>query len=176
MNKQTFEIFQRPLPGLSGADRLLLFHALPQSVQDQMWRNHAVRIAVRRFMDDEAAFQSRRPKPKCRPTRSESCQLLRSPEDLHRGTEALASIPAEVYIPALTDSEPLPGGRVRCPLPDHDDLHPSATYKGSVFYCHRCGEGGGVFQLGSALSGLPDRGDQFPQLRAWVAERMLGAA
>ena len=175
MKGHTFEMFQRPLPGLSGADRLLLFSALPRSVQDEMWRNREVRIADRRFLDGEVGFQSRKPRSNSS-ARAPALRRSRMVPDDDQRTQALASINAQVYIPALTDSEPLSGGRVRCPLPDHEDLHPSATYRGAVWYCHRCGEGGGVFQLGSALSGLSDRGDEFPRLRTWVAQRLLGAA
>ena len=168
-----FEQFQHPLPGLSGADRLRLFDALPESVQEAMWKDLAWTIADRRFLDGELPFQSRKPKRKRRPVRQPATPVA---DDWRRMTETLASIPAETYLPILDpDCEPS-RGHVRCPLPDHEDRHPSATYKDSVWYCHRCGEGGGIFQLGSELSGLGDHGDEFCELRRWVAERMLGAA
>lgn len=167
----TFERFQRPLPGLSGADRLRLFDALPESERAAMWQRLRERTEDRRFLDGDAAFVSRRPKPR---RINRQSPIASGGDDWRRGTEALAAIPSEVYIPVLTDSDPLPGGRVRCPLPDHDDRHPSATYRKTVWYCHRCGEGGGIFQLGSALSGLGDHGDEFGELRRWLAEQMLG--
>jgi len=167
----TFEQFQRPLPGLSGADRLRLFYALSESVRREMERDRVVKIADRRFLDGQVGFQSRKPKPKRRPLRQPTTPAA---EDWRRVTETIAAIPAETYLPMLDpDCEP-DRGRVRCPLPDHEDRHPSASYKDSVWYCHRCGEGGGIFTAAAAITGLGERGDEFCELRKWLAERMLG--
>jgi hypothetical protein len=174
----TFERFQLPLPGLSGADRLALFNALPESDRREMERNRVVRIADRRFLDGEVGFVSRKPKPKPkrRPTRGPAFRSDTSADNWRRETEVLAQVPAETYLPVFSpDCEPH-RGRIRCPLPDHEDLHPSATYRDSVWFCHRCGEGGGIFRAASAITGLADRGDQFPELRRWVADRLLGVA
>jgi hypothetical protein len=59
-------------------------------------------------------------------------------------------------------------------LPDHEDLNPSASYSGTVWYCHRCSVGGGIFTLAAALTGLRERGEDFNELRRWTAERLVG--
>lgn len=166
--------FQAKLDRLdwNGEIGLVLAHALPEQVLREWDQRQKARIADRRYVEGQVglvSYKQRRPK---RPSQGRAITAA----DPRRPTEVLAGIPAEVYIPALTDSEVFPGGGCNCPLPDHDDLNPSASVKDAVWYCHRCGEGGGIFQLGSALSGLRDRGDQFFELRKWLAERLLGAA
>jgi hypothetical protein len=80
--------------------------------------------------------------------------------------------PAEIYLPALAGVEPLPGGRCRCPLPEHEDLSPSASYRRCDWYCHPCGVGGGPFDLAAALTGLSLSGPDFWQVVAWAADRL----
>ena len=173
LTQPTFQQFQRPLPGLSSHDRLLLFHALPESVQQSMWDRLAIQVEDRRYADGDGPFIDRRPKPKRRPIRTAS----NLPSDSWlRGTEALASIPAETYLTVLApESEPT-RGKCRCPLPDHEDHHPSATYKDTVWYCHVCGIGGTCFTIAAAKTGLNTRGRDFIELRKWIARQMLGAA
>lgn len=166
----SFDDLHQALPGLSGADRLLLFNALPPQVQREMERHLEGQVADRRFRDGQVEFKSRKRKPKPRPRAARRP----TPTDWQAGTQALAGIPAEDYLPVIADVEPLPGGRVQCPLPDHEDRNPSATYKDCVWYCHRCGEGGGIFTIAAAISGLGDRGDEFCELRRWTAGRMIG--
>lgn len=154
---------------LSDADKLTLFHALPEGVQRRFWERMRVQIADRRYVNGDGPFVCFRPKQKPRK------YSVRLPDDgWQRGTEALASIPAETYLAVLVPESDPGRGKCRCPLPDHEDRNPSASYKDSVWYCHRCAEGGGIFRLGSALTGLGDRGDQFADLRKWLAERLLG--
>lgn len=153
---------------------MLLFDALPKPVQDRMWKRLAEQTDDRRYADGLVEFKSRKPKQKrrSRPIRA----LSPSVEEWRRGTEALASISAETYLSVLSPESDPDRGRCRCPLPDHEDRNPSATYKDSVWYCHVCATGGGIFTLGSALSGLGDRGDDFCDLRKWLAERLLRVA
>ena len=176
MNRRpiSFESFQRPLPGLAGHDRLLLFEALPSKVQAEMWHWLAVKVADRHYANGTGPFIERRPKRQ--PRRPRRAVSTLPSDEWRRGTEALASIPAETYLTVLAPESDPHRGKCRCPLPDHEDNNPSATYKDSVWYCHVCGTGGGIFTLGSALTGLGDRGDQFCELRKWLADQLLGAA
>ena len=52
----------------------------------------------------------------------------------------------------------LPPGRqcqIRCPLPSHEDIHPSCTlFADGGWYCHVCQKGGDVVDLYAALNGL----------------------
>jgi len=161
--------FPNPLK-LSGPDQERVFYALPEPVRrdfsDQVIRQRE----DERFADGYVGFKSHR-KPKAK-TAYKPRPL--TAQDWRPGTEAIAGVPAETWLPIIAGVEPLPGGRVRCPLPDHEDNNPSATYRDTVWFCHRCGVGGGIFTAASAISGLGDRGDQFFDLRKWVAERLLG--
>src|SRR5215213_4113803 len=53
------------------------------------------------------------------------------------------------------DGERLPSGEVqfRCPLPDHEDIHPSARFNGEkgAWFCDVCGVGGGAYDLAERL-------------------------
>lgn len=173
----TFASFGEPLPNLSSSDRRLLFDALPERTQDRMWHRLAVQIDDRRYADGLAAFTSLKPTRRpASPTVHATNRTRSVSDDWRRGTEALASIPAETYLEVLTPESEPHRGKCRCPLPDHEDNNPSATYRDSVWFCHVCGTGGGIFRLGSALSGHHDHGPEFTNLRKWLAERLLGAA
>ncbi len=168
-----FDALRARFDGLTGADWLDLFESLPEHVKDAMWQRERVQIDDRRFANGSGPFVSRRPK---RTRRSAPARSFLPSDEWRRGTEALASIPAETYLSVLVPDTDPNRGKCHCPLPDHDDNNPSCTYKDSVWYCHVCATGGGIFQLGSALSGLGDHGDQFGDLRCWLADRMLGVA
>lgn len=156
--------------GWNGSIGLMLAEALPEEVLREWDQRQKARIADRRYVEDQVGFVSYKKRRPRRPAQKRAITAA----DWRKPTEVLAGIPAEVYIPALTDSEVFPGGRCNCPWPDHEDNNPSATFKDTVFFCHACGQGAGIFQLGAALSGLGDHGDQFFELRKWLAERMLG--
>ena len=118
MNRRpiSFESFQRPLPGLSGHDRLLLFEALPSKVQAEMWHWLAVKVADRHYANGTGPFIERRPKRQPRRPRRTTSTL--PSDDWRRGTEALASIPAETYLAVLAPESDPYRGKCRCPLPE----------------------------------------------------------
>jgi len=76
--------------------------------------------------------------------------------------DALAAIPPPEYFAALC-GVPVPpeGGLVRCPLPGHDDAHPSCMVYASTAQGWRCfshpggAVGGRIYDLASALDGGP---------------------
>lgn len=90
--------------------------------------------------------------------------------------DPLKAIDAEIYLEILAPESEPSRGRCRCPLPNHEDRNPSASYTGTVWYCHRCATGGDIYTLGSQLLGLAERGEDFLELRRELAGRMLGAA
>src|SRR5688572_24758929 len=53
------------------------------------------------------------------------------------------------------DGTTLPSGEVqfRCPLPDHEDIHPSARFNAEkgAWFCDVCGVGGGAYDLAERL-------------------------
>jgi DNA polymerase-1 len=71
------------------------------------------------------------------------------------------------------DGEPLPSGEVqfRCPLPDHEDAHPSARFNAEkgAWFCDVCGIGGGAYDLAERL-GLDTQG---LTLDAYAEEKRL---
>src|SRR4051812_26293811 len=71
------------------------------------------------------------------------------------------------------DGESLPSGEVhfRCPLPDHEDTHPSARFNAEkgTWFCDVCGEGGGAYDLAEQL-GIDSPG---LTLEAYAEEKRL---
>jgi hypothetical protein len=86
--------------------------------------------------------------------------------------EYLRTIEAAEYLEPIAGVEPLPGGRVRCPLPGHEDRHPSASYAGTCWFCHRCGAGSDLFGLVAAITGRSTTGPDFFEVARWAAERL----
>jgi hypothetical protein len=79
-----------------------------------------------------------------------------------RGEDPLSRIPPPVYVMALCGvAVPEGGGAISCPLPGHDDAHPSCVVSADVARGWRCFShpggpvGGRVYDLASALTGGP---------------------
>ena len=183
MSISTIERFQSNLDriGLDSAG-LDLWHALPEQERRRMEQRRLEQLDDRRYAVGLVGFKSRKPKRKHSgsetvvATSTNATDLSHLSDEWRSGTEALASLPAECYLAILAPESDPRRGRCRCPLPDHEDNNPSATYRDSVWYCHVCATGGGIFAIGAAISGLSDHGSDFVELRRWLAERMLGAA
>lgn len=170
-----FDQFQRVLPNLSGHERALLFSVLPEEDQEVMWGRLRQKIEDRRYADDLIEFPRRRPTR--RPVRSVPRAAGTQPQTTD---DPLRSVLPPDYFEALAGVEiPSRGGVVHCCLPGHDDRTPSLKvwpHPDKGFHCFGCGRGGTIYDLGRELSGLPDRGPGFIELRDWIAERVLGAA
>lgn len=88
-----------------------------------------------------------------------------------RSLLALREIRAELYLATLVPESNPTRGICRCPLPnDHEDRRPSASYKGTAWYCHRCGIGGGLFTLAAAITGRATTGPDFIEVVNWAAK------
>jgi hypothetical protein len=88
----------------------------------------------------------------------------------------LQRIAPPLYFRELAGVEPDRGGKVCCPLPDHDDPDPSCHVYGAAaqgWYCYGCGRGGDIYELAGALWGLRREGREFIQLRG-LLERRFG--
>lgn len=173
----TFESWWQSTPTLAGHDRMLLFFDLPDVDRAAAWTRLGIWSADRHFVRGDLPLldlQPARPKPK--PYRGRAGTETGRDVGWQRVTDGLSAIDAETYLEILVPESEPSRGICRCPLPDHEDRHPSASYRDTGWYCHRCGTGGGVFQLGAALTGLDDRGPDFNDLRRWLAERLIGAA
>jgi hypothetical protein len=96
-----------------------------------------------------------------------------------RGSGALDSIPPPVYFEALTGETPCRDGKVRCPLPDHEDRTPSChVYDDPAqgFYCFGCNRGGTIIDLGAALWSIEPRGAGYHQIRERIEHELRSMA
>jgi len=81
------------------------------------------------------------------------------------------------YFRAIAGIE-VPGhGFVSCPMPDHEDRHPSCKVWPSAqqgWHCFSCGVGGSIYDLAAAVEGGPTgaglRGEDFKRAQARVVE------
>ena len=92
------------------------------------------------------------------------------------GVDPLLEIAPAVYVEMLTGERPHRDGKIRCPLPDHEDRTPScAVYDDPEqgWYCFGCGRGGSIYDLAAAVSGIGTRGEDFKRLQTWIAQRLL---
>lgn len=95
------------------------------------------------------------------------------PVPLRIGQTDLRSLEAEHYVRALTGTDVRPGRRIRCPLPSHDDNHPSFSVKGRIWRCFGCGNGGDIFELASLLWGrAKNTKEQFHELACELEEKL----
>lgn len=95
--------------------------------------------------------------------------------------DPLADIAPPVYVRALTGLEPDRDGKVRCPLPGHEDGTPSCQVYPDAdrgWWCFGCERGGGVYQLAALLAGyrLPLRGADFIAVRNVLADHLTAEA
>jgi hypothetical protein len=99
-----------------------------------------------------------------------------APSSFH-AEDVLQSIQPPAYVEALTGLQIPASGMVCCPLPDHDDTHPSfRAYNDPQegWFCFGCARGGTIYDLAGELWGLQTRGDQFIELRKRLARALLG--
>jgi hypothetical protein len=91
-----------------------------------------------------------------------------------RRADQLQRIAPALYFRELAGAEPDRGGKVCCPLPDHDDPEPSChVYEDSAqgWYCYGCGRGGDIYELAGALWGFRREGCEFVELRQLLEKR-----
>jgi hypothetical protein len=89
--------------------------------------------------------------------------------------DPLKRIPATEYLPVIAGTEVLSSGRCRCPMPDHEDVHPSAKAYGTRWKCFSCGEKGGIIEVASATYGIGTTGPDYLLLRDRIVEAFLWA-
>ena len=138
---------------LDHSARIRAFQELPEDMQEAGYRR------VREY---------RRPPPRAVPLADGDIKAV-----------DLLEVDVAVYFERLAGIE-VPERRapsavaVHCPLPDHEDKHPSCRLyeETKSWYCFPCGKGGDILTLGSALSGFSRRGADFPRLLEWAAERL----
>ncbi len=95
--------------------------------------------------------------------------------------DQLANIAPAVYVEALTGLVPDRDGKVRCPLPGHEDGTPSLHVYPDPdrgWWCFGCERGGGVYQLAAILADypLPLRGADFIAVRVVLLDHLTAKA
>jgi len=172
----TFERWEAETPDLPGSVRRELLDYVPER-RDECWPNLAWQVAEeteRRRRDpllyDELPEKRRSPHHGTPTSTSTGSGRVEFSHD-----DPLRRIPAAVYLPALTGELVSSSGRTRCPMPDHEDLRPSANAYGTKWCCFSCGAGGSVIDLASAIYGIAPRGRGYWELRDLIVEALDGA-
>lgn len=152
--------------GLTGPERLAVFHALPEDVQAGAWDALAQVVEAQRAAEDDRPYQ---PRERKRLSTSDPLNYDRKAKD------PLVTIPPPEYVARLGGVDVSMWGTVRCPLPGHDERTGSmkvyeAPERG--WYCYGCHRGGSIFDFASATWGIPTRGAGFKELRRRLREEL----
>ncbi len=152
-----------------GALALELLDALPEGAEETCWRK------MRRDCDrlnrylNEGRAPSQAPR---RPTRSDSSGEVRR---LRPPTEPVRAFPLALAFEVLAGETVPHSEMVRCPSSDHEDRSPSCHVSADVFYCHGCGRGGSIVDLGGLLWGIEPRGAGYHEIRERLEAELLPA-
>ena len=170
MRPITFRVVHRAFSDAPPAERLEFFEALPASMQAEAWDCLRHQLECQRLAEGEIEWPSRRATPPRLAPRSPSLAVpIRD--------DVLDGISPRLYFEALTGEPVPPSGRVRCPAPGHEDVHPSClVYReaGRGWWCPVCGAGGSAIDLAAYLTNKEPRGSDYFELRRFVIERLLG--
>ncbi len=155
--------------------RQVAFGSLPARDQDECWT--ALRAECRERNEFERRELYLEP-----PKRHQPRQRSTAATSTRPGTVALSStddplkaVPPAVYFEAIARIVVPPNGWVSCPMPDHEDRHPSCQVLSTHWRCFGCGAGGSIIDLASALYGLTPRGRGYWELRDLIVEALGGA-
>lgn len=166
-----FELIQQDLADLPAAARCKLAGLYPADMQAEAWARVREETDCRRYFEGDLDFEAiAPPKPRRRRLRAmPGGNGARLPE-----RDILAEIETREYVEALTGEEVPRHGTIPCPLPGHDERTPSfKVYPGTRgFFCFGCQRGGDIYTLAAELSGIPNRGPAFIELRKWIADRI----
>lgn len=93
--------------------------------------------------------------------------------------DRLGDICPPEYFRALTGLVPDRGGKVACPLADHDDSTPSChVFQDAArgWFCHGCQRGGTIYDLAALLGGypMPLRSADFIAVRTVLLDHLGG--
>jgi hypothetical protein len=86
--------------------------------------------------------------------------------------DPLRRIPAKEYLPVIADVEVSATGTCRCPLPDHEDRHPSAKTYGARWHCFGCNRRGGIIDVAAAVYGVEPTGADYWRLRDMILDAL----
>jgi CHC2 zinc finger len=91
--------------------------------------------------------------------------------DIAAQKERLREIPTEDYVPCLSGEDFERGGKMRCPLPNHDERTPSFhVRRDNRWQCFGCGSSGDIYNLAALLWDYPLHGSGFLDLHKRLME------
>jgi hypothetical protein len=171
------ELYDR-WPDFPAAGRAALFDTLPQEAQQACWAELRYRadLRIESELIYEARFEEEWPPPKRQPPARSSTTGTRATFRWRVSDDPLKGISGHVYFEAVAGISVPPSGWVSCPMPDHEDVHPSCRVTDTRWRCWSCGAGGSIIDLGEAVYGIEPRGQGFREIRRRLAADLLGRA
>jgi hypothetical protein len=176
-DRLTFERWRDLHRDMAGWARREAFRFQPEHDQDAAWNALHKRCRLQHESDWAAEkrllykpwppVKRRRPHqgtPQSTSTRTERVQFVDG--------DPLKRIPAVQYLPAIASVDVSSSGRCRCPMRDHEDVHPSCKTYGTRWVCFSCGAKGGVIEVASEVYGVEPRGRDFWRLRDLILEAL----
>jgi len=122
---------------------------------------------------DVRELVSHLPDPPGRRRRRKQAAARRQPAE-----DSLRGVAVSEYVMALCGVEIPASGKIRCPLPGHDEKTASFTnfeaHGGTGWFCFGCSRGSDVYDLAGLMLGLslPLEGERFKQAKAFARERL----
>ena len=89
--------------------------------------------------------------------------------------DPIRAVPLPVAFEVLAGEGVPRSGMVRCPSADHEDKTPSCHVEDEVFFCHGCGRGGSLIDLGALLWNLEPRGAGYHEIRRRLEAELVPA-
>jgi len=89
----------------------------------------------------------------------------------HRHHDPLLAVPLPAAFEVLLGQQVPRSRMVLCPV--HEERTPSCKVDADLWYCHGCGAGGSLYDLGAHLYALSPRGESFFELRRLLARQLL---
>jgi hypothetical protein len=178
MHSRSFRELYARWPDFPAAGRAALFDALPQDAQEACWAEVRQRtdLRIESELIYEARFEEEWPPPKRQPPAPCSTTGTPSTSRWRASDDPLKGILARVYFEVVAGITVPASGWVSCPMPDHEDVHPSCRVTGMRWRCWSCGAGGSIIDLGEAVYGIEPRGQGFREIRRRLLADLLGEA
>jgi hypothetical protein len=166
----TFSDWAAATSDLPGHVRSQLFGYLSREAQAACWDALEQRSRLRN--ESELLYEQRVREEWPPPKRHHPTQRSTAATSTRPGAVALSAwddplkaVPPAVYFEAVAEIVVPPNGWVSCPMPDHEDRHPSCKVTSTHWRCWSCGAGGSIIDLGAAVYGLEPRGSGYHEIR-----------
>ena len=173
----SFSEFTQLWPDWPSHVRALAFDTLSPREQQECWDDLADRCRLRNeeeYLYESRLYQEWPPRKRSMPhgtPRNAATGCAHFPDD-----DPLKRILAAEYLAALAGVDVASSGRTRCPMPDHEDRHPSAYAYGTRWRCFACGAGGSIIDLAAAIYGIEPRGQGYLAIRDRLVADLEGVS